>query len=190
MGLRSTLFLKNNVTQTFFRVSPGRIFNTGDSVRLLVESNTDGYLYLFHQEDGGPVKLLYPSSEIRDGDNRIWAHYPQFVPDPNIYEFTLTGKPAVENFTLVASSEPLPGVPIGSTLRGLKNVLIDHKLFRQITGFESYREYHSADGSGMTNRENSRDVLLVKSDPPPAHILVNRYSTGKRVVARFDVQHR
>lgn len=190
MGLGYTLFLKNNDTKAFFRVSPNRIFNTGQSMRLLVETNMDGYLYLFHQENNGPVRLLYPTSEVRDGDNRIWAHYPQFVPDPNLYEFSLTGGPAVEFFTVVVSREPLRGVPIGAGLRGLKAVPIDSILFREITRAVTYREYHSTDGSDMTDRERSRDVAMVKSDPPPSHILLNRYSAGERVVARFDIEHR
>lgn len=191
MGLGYTLFLKNKDTNTFIRVSPSRIFSTGDSVRLLVETNMDGYLYLFHQENNGPVRLLFPTSEIRDGDNRIWAHYPQFVPDPNLYEFTLTGGPAVENFTVITSRGPLPDVPIGSMLRGLKNVTIDRNVFSDITRPSAYREYHNGDdGSHMTDREGSRDVVMVKSDPTPAHIIVNRYSAGQRVVARFGIQHR
>lgn len=191
IGLGYTVFLKDNQTGAFFRVNPNRIFSTGQSIRLLVESNMDGYLYLFHQEDGGPVKLLYPAWDAREGDNRIWAHYPMFVPDPSLYELAFTRGAAVENFTIVVSRTPLPGVPTGTKLRGLGSVPINGGLFREIIRPETYREYHGVgENSVMTDREGSRDVEMVKSDPPPAHIILNRHAIGERVVTKFKLEHR
>src|SRR5262245_57040755 len=39
------------------RVNPDQVFHSGVSLRLTIEPNFDGYLYIFHTADDGPAKM-------------------------------------------------------------------------------------------------------------------------------------
>jgi hypothetical protein len=157
-----------------------------------VESSIDGYLYLFHQADSGAAKMLFPTWASRSGDNRIWAHYPQIMPDPNLYEFAFKGGPASEKLSIVISRSPIRGIPVGEDLKGLQSVPIGDDLLREISGLAAFREYHNNNNDGvvMTKREGSRDIEMIRSDPTPAHILLTQTSSGERVIARLILEHR
>jgi hypothetical protein len=103
------------------RVDPTKIFHSGDALRLVVESNIDGYLYIFHIEDKGPVRMLFPSSRLYRGSNRIKAHVPYEVPsrdekDPEDRWLVFDDKPATEQLFLMVTRESLPGVLSGDML--------------------------------------------------------------------------
>lgn len=108
-GLGYTLFLRDRGGE-MVRVSPQRVFHHGDQLRLLVESNQDGYIYVLHRENEGEPTLLFPTSERQPGTNRIYAHRPVWVPFEHTIEFD--EKPAVETFTLIVTSRPLGESPI------------------------------------------------------------------------------
>jgi FHA domain len=52
-------------------VSPDHIFHSGDRVRILVETNRQVYLCVFHQEGPGPADLLFPDARLRGGENIV-----------------------------------------------------------------------------------------------------------------------
>ena len=58
------------------RVDPSRVFRSGERVRVLVETNTDGHLYIFNTTDGGKPLMIYPNAELDEGGNYIQAHVP------------------------------------------------------------------------------------------------------------------
>jgi|SRR5215813_2692617 len=103
------------------RVNPNQIFHSGAMLRLTVEPNFDGYLYIFHTADDGPAKMLFPNSRLARGANRISAHRLYEVPssqekDEEDQWLVISGKPAVERIFLIVTREPLPGVPMGEML--------------------------------------------------------------------------
>lgn len=191
IGLGYTLFFKNEQFGKFVRANPKRVFRTNQSIRILVESNMDGYIYIFHQANKGSIRMLFPAWEAHGGSNQIWAHFPQIVPDPNVFEFTFKGEPAMERITIVVSRNPIAGIPIGQDLRGLKKVNISDRLFRKISRRAPYREYHRSDeGSLMTDREGARDIEMTESDPMPTHILLSGNTNNDRIVAQLNLEHR
>ena len=103
------------------RVNPDQVFHSGAALRLTIEPNFDGYLYIFHTADDGAAKMLYPNSRLSRGENRVSAHRLYEVPsslekDVEDQWLVIYGKPAVERLFLIVTREPLPGVPTGEML--------------------------------------------------------------------------
>jgi hypothetical protein len=101
------------------RVDPSREFRAGDRIRLGLETNTDGYLYIFHTENNGEPQMLYPDARLEQGGNRIEAHVPYEIPwnEPGKENwFKFDANPANERLYIIVTRQPLPGIPTDSSL--------------------------------------------------------------------------
>jgi hypothetical protein len=190
VGVGYTLYLKNDDGR-FLSVSPRRVFHTGEAVRLLVESNVDGYLYVLHQENDGPPQMMFPCSLAWGGDNHIWAHRPLFISP--VTEIQFTGNPATETLTLIVSRSPLPSLPLGRDLPAghchtqLSELALNSILRRPC---QCGRDERVAEGQAMPRDTLSRDMEMVASDPAPSHIVVNRDALDDIVITRVALTHR
>lgn len=120
IGVGYTLFMRDESGEAL-RVNPRREFRSGEAIRLLVESNTDGYLYIFDAENDATPQLIFPNAKLKRGDNHIGAHVPYEIPssketDDNLRWFVFNDNPATERVYVVVSREPLEGVPTGESL--------------------------------------------------------------------------
>jgi hypothetical protein len=118
IGLGYSLYMRDDQGNAI-RVDPSREFRAGDRIRLALETNTDGYLYIFHTENDGEPQMLYPDVRLEKGDNRIEAHVPYEIPwnEPGVENwFKFDANPANERLYVVVTREPLPGVPVGDQL--------------------------------------------------------------------------
>ena len=118
IGLGYSLYMRDEQGNAV-RVDPAREFRAGDRIRLALETNTDGYLYIFHTENDGEPQMLYPDVRLERGDNRIEAHVPYEIPwnEPGVENwFKFDANPANERLYVVVTREPLPGVPTGDQL--------------------------------------------------------------------------
>jgi hypothetical protein len=120
IGMGYTLFLRDE-SGAAVRVNPRREFKSGEAIRLLVESNMDGYLYIFDAENDATPQLIFPSAKLDRGDNRIGAHVPYEIPsaketDETLRWFVFNDNPAIERVYVVVSRQPLAGVPAGESL--------------------------------------------------------------------------
>ncbi|MBA2734208.1 MAG: DUF4384 domain-containing protein, partial [Acidobacteria bacterium] len=91
----------------------------GDRIRLSMESNTDGYLYIFHTENNGEPQMLYPDVRLENGANKIEAHVPYEIPwnEPGVKNwFKFDANPANERLYIIVSRQPLPGIPTDTAL--------------------------------------------------------------------------
>ncbi len=79
-------------------------FRSGDQVRLKVEANQSGYLYLIARGSSGIWKPLFPSREA--SDNRVEARRGYDVPS-STQAFTFDGQAGTEKIFLVFSRAPL-----------------------------------------------------------------------------------
>src|SRR5690242_11234172 len=104
LGLRYTILKKAGDTQT--EVSADAVFHAGDRIRLAVETNDDGYLYVVNRGSSGTWKLLFPSPEIKNGDNRIQRRVRYEVPAG--YTFTFDEQAGEEKLFMVLAREPEP----------------------------------------------------------------------------------
>src|ERR1044072_2581919 len=63
LGLGRTLFTGGSKWLAV-GVEPEHVFEKGDRVRVLLETNTDSYLYIFNQTDEFPMIMIYPDSDL------------------------------------------------------------------------------------------------------------------------------
>ena len=120
IGLGYTLFMRDSNGDPV-RVDPSEEFHTGERVRIALEPNVDGYLYIFHSEGDGPPEMIFPDWRLDDGYNEIDAHVPYDVPsgaekDERLRWFTFDATPATERLYIVVTREPLSAVPISEAL--------------------------------------------------------------------------
>lgn len=120
IGLGYTLFQREAGNRTV-RVNASQVFRAGEALRLLIESNSDGYLYIFNSANGRSPKMIFPDTRLKRGANRIAAHVPQEVPsskeaDPLDRWFVFDEQAGAESLYLVVTRKPLTGVPIEKEL--------------------------------------------------------------------------
>jgi hypothetical protein len=120
MGLGVTLFTRDP-NGLAVRVDPAHEFRKGDVVRILLETNSDGYFYIFNTTDNGPPVMIYPSAEIDEGGNYLQAHVPFEIPSSTASQerlrwFQFDQNAGTERLFFVLTREPIPGVPIEDDL--------------------------------------------------------------------------
>lgn len=120
IGLGYTLYMRDEQNRAV-RVDPAREFHAGDRIRLSLETNTDGFLYVFHTENDGAPRMIYPDARLDDGGNYVAAHVPYEIPDSvdrdeRLHWFVFDAQPAIERLYIVVTREPLAGVPVEDEL--------------------------------------------------------------------------
>ena len=120
IALGHTLFMRAPTGEAM-RVGHGREFKSGDSVRLLLETNTDGYLYIFNAENDADPLMIFPNAKLGRGANFVRAHVPYEIPSSaerveDLRWLSFDDRPAVERVYLIVARRPLEGVPAGEAL--------------------------------------------------------------------------
>jgi len=77
-------------------------------VRLQIESNVDGYLYVLQKGSTGKDRMLFPDPRINGGDNKIARGILYSVPGSQW--FTFDNNPGTENLTVAVSRTPMKSV--------------------------------------------------------------------------------
>ena len=104
LGVRYTILKKIGDGQA--ETDADTVFHAGDHIRLAVETNDDGYLYVVNRGSSGTWKVLFPSAEIKDGDNHIQRR--QRCEIPSGYAFVFDEQPGEEKLFIVLSRQPEP----------------------------------------------------------------------------------
>src|SRR5216110_778305 len=73
IALGYTIFMRD-VNGRAVRVDPGREFHNGDRIRISLEPNVDGYVYVFHTEGDGQPEMIFPDARLEGGENWVEAH--------------------------------------------------------------------------------------------------------------------
>jgi hypothetical protein len=190
------------------RIDPERTFYEGDRIRLSMEPNTDGYLYVFHTENDGPPTLIFPDARLNDGDNTIEAHVPYEVPSPyeaseSLRWFVFDNKPAVERLYIVITREQIPGIPVGESLVNFCRdnrascplrmspanwANIKAKLNAKVVVSKS-TTYGQTQTSGE-REATTRGLGLDQSAPEPSVVRMNVSSTDGFLVTALDLVHK
>ena len=115
MGVGYTIYKKNAQGQAV-RVAPDQEFHSGDAVRITIEPNIAGYLYIFHTENQGKAEMIFPDQRLNGGDNQVTAHVSYEVPsskapDAALRWFVFDSVAATEHIYVVIAKQPLAGVP-------------------------------------------------------------------------------
>jgi hypothetical protein len=70
LGLRYSI-MKRSPSGQYTEVDPDTTFHSGERIRLTVESNSTGYLYIVLRGSSGRWTLLFPNAEIMGGKNLV-----------------------------------------------------------------------------------------------------------------------
>jgi hypothetical protein len=203
IGLGYTLYMRD-ASGSPMRVDPSREFRAGDRIRLSLETNTDGYLYIFHTENDGEPQMLYPDVRLERGANKIEAHVPYEIPwnEPGVENwFKFDANPANERLYIVVTRQPLPGIPTDAALvnycgqnrcpwRPPVGVWAQVKMNGQArVGVVKSSSY----GQKQTQTEQvavTRGLSLEQTAPEPSVIRMNASSNLPVLVTAVDLIHK
>jgi hypothetical protein len=190
------------------RVDPVHEFHKGDLVRVLLETNADGFLYIFNTTDGGAPTMIYPHTELDDAGNYIHSHVPFEIPSSaatleRLRWFSFDENAGTERLYFVFSREPLPNVPIEDELLKYcaenKTKCPWHPEKDLWTSLQKQMETPLAvDNSrkfGRTETAAERDATtrgigLAKNDPEPLLVMMSSSSSPQLLVAGLDLSHK
>jgi hypothetical protein len=102
LGLRYSLLRRAG--PQYDEVDVDSVFRSGDGIRLSIESNDDAYLYIVNKGSSGSWNVLFPSSQIENGNNHVQAHRRYEVPGGG--QFTFENPAGEERLFVVLSREP------------------------------------------------------------------------------------
>ena len=104
LGFRYTVALVNQTSGKAESVDPDRDFRKGECVRIELESNHSGYLYVLSKQSSGTWLPLFPSSEMPGESNVIDPG--QKVRAPKDYCFEISDPPGTETLFVALSRSP------------------------------------------------------------------------------------
>ena len=206
LGLGMTLFTRDS-NGLAVRVDPEHVFHKGDRVRVLLETNADGYLYIFNQTDEGPVLMIYPDKDLDEAGNYIKAHVPWEIPssasdEERLRWLVFDANPGNEKLFFVFTREPLNGVPIEDDLIAFCKNSSDGCPWRPTAELwdtikKQMQEPLATDkkdrfGRAQTAPEqqaSTRGLSLAKDDPEPSLIMMAS-SKSPMLVTTLDLIHK
>jgi len=206
MGLGVTLFMRDS-NGLAVRVDPERVFRKGDRIRILLETNTDGYLYIFNTTDDGTATMIYPDAELDEAGNYLQAHVPFEIPtslstDERLRWFAFDNVAGTERVFFVFTREPLSGIPIDDELVALCRDSKDRCPVKPSSEVWAAVQKHLQEplktdktqqfGKAQTSTEQvatSRGLGLAKDDPQPSVVMMAS-SPRSTLVATLDLIHK
>jgi hypothetical protein len=206
IGLGYSLFLKDK-DGALVRVDPSREFHYKDSIRLSLESNTDGYLYVFYTENDNSPQMLFPDARLVGGDNAIEAHVPYEVPsshetDPSRRWFVFDNNPAVERLYIVVSRRPLPVIPTGDDLIAYCNgrrdctwKVTDSAWSMVKNGLNAQVRTSATRNFGQAQTDTEREATtrslgLDTTAPAPTVVKMNVSANAPILITRVELTHK
>src|SRR5574338_9216 len=200
LGLGVTLFMRDS-NGLAVRVDPDHVFRKGDRVRVLLETNTDGYLYIFNTTDDGPATMIYPDAELDEAGNYLQAHVPFEIPssistDERLRWFAFDEAAGTERLFFVFTREPLSGIPIDDDLIALckdskcpvkpndEVWAVVQKERQEPLKTDKAQEFGGAQ-TASEQQASARGLGLSKEDPPPSLVMMAS-SARSKLVATLD----
>jgi len=206
LGLGLTLFMRDS-NGLAVRTEPSRVFQKGDRVRVLLETNTDGYIYIFNTTNDGPPVMIYPDAALDEAGNYLQAHVPFEIPSGLAAEERLRWLAFDENagnerLFFVFTKEPLSGLPIEDDLIALCRdsksscpVKPGADVWAQVEKQSKQPLLSSTsaqNGQTQTQTEqqaSTRGLGLAKTDPEPSMIMMASSKTST-LVTTLDLIHK
>jgi Domain of unknown function (DUF4384) len=205
LGLGVTLFMRDS-NGLAVRVDPDHVFQKGDRVRVVLETNTDGYLYIFNTTDDGPATMIYPDSQLDEAGNYLQSHVPFEIPasasaDERLRWFAFDEVAGTERLFFVFTREPLSGIPIDDDLIALCKDSKERCMRPSDEVWAAVKKHMQEPlktdkaqqfGGAQTSTEQqatARGLGLSKEDPPPSLVMMAS-SPRSTLVATLDLIHK
>src|SRR5215510_4797574 len=207
LGLGLTLFMRD-ANGLAVRVDPSHVFTKGDRVRVLLETNTDGYLYIFNTTDDGPPVMLYPDPQLDEAGNYLQAHVPFEIPssmaDQERLRWLVFDEHAgAERLYFVFTREPLAGVPIEDELinacrdanppcpwKPATAVWAQVRLQMNEPVHVDKAKKYDRPQTESEHQATTPGLGLSKSDPEPSLVMMVASSNSATLVTSLDLIHR
>jgi hypothetical protein len=207
IALGYTMFMRD-VNGRAVRIDPAREFHNGDRIRISLEPNIDGYLYVFHTEGDGQPEMIFPDARLEGGENWVEAHVPIDVPstvetDERLKWFQFYGNPATEHLFVVLTREPLADVPMAETLVKLCSASKDscpwHPSAEVWTQIQQASRANvkivasNTAGQAQTEQEQvatTRGLGLDQTAPQPSVIRMSASTSAPVLVTTLDLVHK
>lgn len=207
IALGYTMFMRD-VNGRAVRIDPTREFHNGDRIRISLEPNIDGYLYVFHTEGEGQPEMIFPDARLEGGENWVEAHVPIDVPstvetDERLKWFQFYGNPATEHLFVVLTREPLADVPMAETLVKLCSTNKDscpwHPSVDVWTQIQQASKANvkvvasNTAGQPQTEQEqvaSTRGLGLDQTAPQPSVIRMSASTSAPVLVTMLDLVHK
>ena len=204
IGMGLTLFTRD-ANGLAVRTDPSRVFRRGDRVRILLETNTDGYLYIFNTTNDGPPVMIYPNVELDEAGNYIQAHVPFEIPDSLEQEerkrwFAFDENAGDERLYFVFSKQPINGIPIDDELIAFCKqascpLRAPAELWVQVQAslkLPVQSDRTTQYGLAQTSSEKhaaTRGIGLAQTDPEPSLVMMASSNTST-LVTSLDLIHK
>jgi hypothetical protein len=206
LALGYTILMKDD-TGRLFVADPSRVFKTGDRFAVALETNADGYLYLFSAENGRNPELLFPNAQIDGGANAVQAHvratFPTGASSDVEYFIDVTDPPATEHLFIVFSRRPLEEVPAGEALLKFCGKNLEDCAWKPTPAQWARITAGGAKGRGVVEAKNTpllapaatpgtlqRGLKVRKEDPKPAVVRVNDSPDADVLVTEIVLTHK
>jgi Domain of unknown function (DUF4384) len=199
-----TIYLKDD-TGALLATDASRVYKKGEGIALSLETNTDGFLYVFNATDGKNPSMLFPSVMVDDGANAVRAHvretYPAGIEDAFLFD-EQTGS---EHVYIIVSRDPLAGVPTGEALgkfcagKDPQNCEWhpDAALWARITAGAADRRVVEARNRQLARAVEpvlpealTRGIHLKRQDPKPSVVRVSDSPFAKMLVTKIELAHK
>jgi hypothetical protein len=204
IGLGVTLFMRDS-NGLAVRVDPEHVFRKGDRVRVLLETNTDGYLYIFNTTNDGAATMIYPDADLDEAGNYLQAHVPFEIPtslatEERLRWFAFDEIAGTERLFFVFTREPLKGIPLEDDLitfcRDSKCPIQPNdevwaavqKELQEPFKTDKTQQYGKAETSSERSA-TTRGLGLAKDDPQPSLVMMAS-SSRSTLVATLDLIHK
>lgn len=206
LGIGLTLFMRDS-NGLAVRTDPTRVFQKGDRVRVLLETNADGYLYIFNTTNDGPPVMIYPDADLDEAGNYLQAHVPFEIPsslgtEERLRWLAFDENAGNERLFFVFSKEPLKGLPIDDELVALCRdskpscpvkptadvwALVEKESKHPLKSDTSLQNGQAQ--STAEQQATTRGLGLAKDDPQPSLIMMAS-SKGATLVTTLDLIHK
>ena len=206
LGIGLTLFMRDS-NGLAVRVDPDHVFRKGDRVRVLLETNSDGYLYIFNTTNDGPATMIYPDADLDEAGNYLQAHVPFEIPtslatEERLRWFAFDENAGTERLYLVFTREPLGGVPIDDELIALCRdskescpvkpnaevwAAVQKELQQPLK--TDKKQQNGQVETASEQQATTRGLGLAKDDPQPSLVMMAS-SPRPTLVATLDLIHK
>ncbi len=177
-------------------------------MRFMIESNISGHLYVFHVENDGPAKMIFPDFRLQGGGNFIQAHVPKEVPsnreaDPEYRWFHFNQTVAIERFYIFVARGKLPDILTEGELITYCRENIDGCPWRpsaeqwkgllagvKIAARESESQTIGQTQTQVERDRVTRDVGLPPGAPMPAKVKMNVSPQANLLMMNIDLIHK
>lgn len=206
IGLGYTLYMRDPAGDPV-RVDPSSEFRAGDRIRLVLEPNIDGFLYVFHTENDQQPQMLFPDTRLNNGANAVRAHVPYEVPssgetNEQLRWFAFDDRAATEKLYVFVSREPIAGIPTAAELailcragqqcawRPSPEVWAQLKTASEAPVRVSQSETYGQKISAGEREATTRGIGLTAAAPEPSVVRMNVSATDGLLTTTVNLTHK